>query len=60
MAPCDWANGGSVNVFYGGYGFTYGELMLFYGMGVELKDKIMLSCFREVKCTQGFATRMLY
>ena len=28
--------------------------MLFYGMGMEFKDKIMLHCFREVKCKQGF------
>ena len=30
--------------------------MLFYGMGMEFKDKIMLQCFREVKCKQGFTT----
>ena len=30
--------------------------MLFYEMGIECKDKIMLYCFREVKCKQGFIT----
>ena len=25
-------------------------------MGMEFKDKIRLSCFREVKCKQGFTT----
>ena len=30
MAHYDWANGDSANVFwYGEYGFTYRELMLF-------------------------------
>ena len=29
MAPYDWANGGSVDVSYGKYGSTRGELMLF-------------------------------
>ena len=24
--------------------------------GMEFKDKIMLHCFREVKCRQGFTT----
>ena len=33
--------------------------MLFYGMGIEFKDKIMLYCFREVKCKQGFDCRGL-
>ena len=26
--------------------------MLFLGMGIEFKDKIMLYCFREVTCQQ--------
>ena len=30
----------------------YEELVLFLGMGIEFKDKIMLHCFREVKCQQ--------
>ena len=44
----------------GEYGFTYGELMLFCGMGMEFKGKIMLYCFREVKCKQGFNTKIWY
>ena len=35
-------------------GFTYRELMLFWEMGMEFKDKMMLHCFREVKGNQGF------
>ena len=38
--------------------FTYRELMLFYGVGMEFKDKIMLYCFRKVKCKQGFTARI--
>ena len=37
--------------------------MLFWGMGKEFKDKIMLHSFDEVKCKQGFTTgiwRYLY
>ena len=30
--------------------------MLFQGMGMEFKDKIVLQCFKEVKCQQGFIT----
>ena len=33
--------------------------MLFYGMGIGFKDKIMLHCFREVKYKQGFDCRGL-
>ena len=33
--------------------------MLFQGMGMEFKDKIMLYCFREVKYKQGFTTGIL-
>ena len=32
--------------------------MLFNGMGVEFKDKIMLCCFSEVKCKHGFTTEI--
>ena len=53
--------GDSVNVFWHGeYDFTYSELMLFWGMGIEFKDKIMLYCFLEVKCKQGFTTGIWY
>ena len=58
MTPYDWSNGGYVDgVFlHAEYGFTYRELMLFWGMGMEFKDKMMLHCFREVKGKQGFTT----
>ena len=29
-------------------------------MGMEFTDKIMLYCFREMKCKQGFTTRIWY
>ena len=45
---------------HGEYGFTYKELMLLQGMGMEFKDKIMLDCFREVKCKQSFTTWIWY
>ena len=34
--------------------------MPFWGMGIEFKDKIMLYCFGEVKCKQGFTTGIWY
>ena len=41
MAPYDWANGGSVDVFFHGeYGSTRGELMLFKGMGMKFKANL--------------------
>ena len=47
----DWTDGGSVHVFFNvEYGFiSVGELMLFYGMGMEIKGKVMYYCFKEVK-----------
>ena len=62
MVPYDWANGGSVDDFQDGeYGFSSkGSIVLFQGMGMEFKDKIMLHCFREVKCQQGFTTGVIY
>ena len=58
MTPYDWSNGGYVDrVFlHAEHGFTYRELMIFWGMGMEFKDKMMLYCFREVKGKQGFTT----
>ena len=43
MPPYDWANGGTTNVFSGMVGIVWvpWELMLFYGMGVEFKGKIV-------------------
>ena len=40
--------------------YFYGELMLFYRMGMEFKDKTMLYCFREVKCWQCITTGVWY
>ena len=57
MASYNWANGGFVDAFLTLYGFTYSELMLFYGKGMEIKDN-MWYCFREVKCKQGFTTEI--
>ena len=34
--------------------------MLFERMGIEFEDKIMLYCFGEVKCKQGFTTGIWY
>ena len=59
MVSYDWVNGGCVDVFsHGDYGLSHGELMLFQGMGMKFKNKIMLHCFREVKCNQGFTTEI--
>ena len=42
MAPDDWTDGGSSDVFFWMVWFYfYGELMLLYGMDVEFKHKIM-------------------
>ena len=57
MAPYDWANGSYVDVFLTwGVWFYLRELMLFSGMVMEIKDKIMIYCSRPVKCKQGFTT----
>ena len=46
----NWANGGSVHVF-----FTYGE----HGFSsIGIKDKIMLHCFKEVKSQQSYIPRI--
>ena len=34
--------------------------MLFWGLRMEFKDKIMLYCFMKVKCRQGFTTEIWY
>ena len=51
--------GGSIDVFWHGMVLLNRELMLFYRMGIEFKDKILLYCFGEVKCKQGFTTGMI-
>ena len=45
---------------HGEYGVTYGVVTLFQGIGMEFQDKIMLYCFREVKCKQDFTTGIWY
>ena len=42
------------NSVYGEYGFTYTEFTLFKAMGIDFKERLMLYCFREVKCKHGF------
>ena len=57
MGPYNWANGSSIHVFSPcEYGFTYRKLMLFWEMGMEFKDKIVLYCFKKVKYKQSFIT----
>ena len=41
----DWTNVGPIDFF-----FTYGFHVLVKGNGIEFKDKIMLPCYRKVKC----------
>ena len=38
----------------------YGELVLFWGMNMEFKDKIIIRCFPEMRCQQGFTTEIGY
>ena len=43
MVSYDWANGGSVDVVFrhGMVSGLWGELVLFQGMGMKFKDKIV-------------------
>ena len=49
MVSHDWANGGSVGVFFmhGMVSGLWGEVALFQGMGMKLKEKILLQGCRE-------------
>ena len=49
MVSYDWANGGSVGVFFrhGVVSGLWGELVLFQGMGMKFKNKIVLQGCRE-------------
>ena len=38
----------------------YGNMLLCSGMGMEFKDKVMLHCFREMGCQQGFTAGIWY
>ena len=62
MVSYDWANDGSVGVFFrhGMVSGLWGELVLLKGMGVKFKDKIMLQGCREEYCNYGPVTGMLY
>ena len=51
----DWPNGGYVNGLFAGvvswcWCKFFGKLVLFQGMCMEFRDKIMLQCSWEVKC----------
>ena len=45
-------SGGSVDIFFAWFVWflSCGMLLLFYGAGIDLKDKTMFHGFREVKC----------
>ena len=49
MVSYAWANGGSVGIFFrhGMVSSLWGKLVLFQGMGMKLKDKIVLQGRRE-------------
>ena len=61
MVSYDWANDGSVSVFFrhSTVSGLWGELVLFQGMGMKFKDKIMLEGCREEYCEYGPATGTL-
>ena len=58
MVSYHWANGGSAGVFFrhGMVSGLWGELVLFQGMDMKLKDKIVLQGSREGYCEYGPAT----
>ena len=58
MVSYDWANGGSVGVFFtlGMVSGLWSEVVLFQGMGMKLKDKILLQGCREGCCKYGPTT----
>ena len=61
MVSYDWANDGSVGVFFrhGMVSGLWGELVLLQGMGMKFKDKIMLQGCREGYYEYGHATGIL-
>ena len=61
MVSYDWTNGGSVGIFFrnGMVSGQWGELVLFQGMGMKIKDKIVLQSCREGYCEYGPATGIL-
>ena len=61
MFSYDWANGGSVDIFFrhGMVSGLWGKLVLFQGMGIKLKDKIVLQGCKERYCEYGPCYRSL-
>ena len=56
MVSCDWTNDGSVDVLFR-HGMVSGlqvELVLFQGVVMKFKDKIMLQGCREQCCEYDF------
>ena len=62
MVFYDQDNGGPVGLFFrhGMVSGLCGKLVLFQGMGIKIKDKIVLQGFREGYCEYGTATGILY
>ena len=54
----DWVNGGSADDFFvnGEYAFCPKETWCYSRQWVWNYDKIILRCFKEAKCYQGFTT----
>ena len=50
----DWANVGAIDFFS-----TCGFHVLVKDNGMKFKDKIMLPCFREVKCLNGLKLNLV-
>ena len=61
MVTYDWADGGSVGVFFrhGMVSGLWGELVLFQGMGMKFKDKHVWRCCRKEYCEYGRAKEIL-
>ena len=61
MVSYDWANVGSVGVFFrhGMVSGLQGQLVLFWGMGMKFKDKIVFQGCREGYGEYGPATGIL-
>ena len=58
MVSYDWINGGSLGIFFRQVWFLWGELVLFLGMVMKLKDKIVLQGCREGYCEYGHTIRV--
>ena len=62
MVSCDWSSDGSVGVLFrhNMVSGLWGELVLFQGVFMKFKDKVMLQDCRERCCEHGPATGILY